>query len=279
MKIIIVIFIFLLGCSNNIPIKNPEKRVALVIGNQNYPTKKLANPINDAKEITKILKKLNFDVIYLTDVSQKKFNLALEKFKSKIDPNTLTFFYFSGHGNTIHKNSTETFLIMVEQNRDVWVSIHKLYEVLNQAGARNNIISIDACQDYKKGKNNKDSKGLYRTGYKVINYEDGTINLKKIIDDKYSYKRPPSTIISYSAEPNEKAKDSGLKDPKMSPYAYYLVKYLDNESIPIAEVFRRVRKGMLNDFKGTQRNSETNGLKENIWLQPAKAMPSPAPTT
>lgn len=279
MRFIVFIFIFLLGCSTNIPIQESEKRVALVIGNQNYPTKRLKNPINDSKEIAKVLRKLSFDVIYLTDISQKQFDLALKDFKSKIDKNTLTFFYFSGHGNTMHKNSTETFLIMVEQKRDVWISIHKLYKTLNQAGARNNIISIDACQDYKRIKNNKDnSKSLYRTGYRV-DYGDGAVNLKRIIDDKYSYKRPPSTIISYSAEPNERANDRGIRNPNMSPYTYYLTKYIDDEEIPITEVFRRVRKDMLIELKGKQRNSETNGLRDNIWLQPAKAMPSPAPTT
>jgi len=102
--------------------------------------------------------------------------------------------------------------------------------------------------------------------------------LKKVIDDKYSYKRPVSTIISYSAEPNELANDIGLKNPKMSPYAYYLVKYLDDEEIPITEVFRRVRNDMSEETKDKQRNSEINLLKDNIWLQPAKAMPSPSTT-
>ena len=92
MKFILVLFIFFLGCSTDIPVQKSEKRVALVIGNQNYPTKRLKNPINDAKEIAKVLKRLNFDVIYLTDVSQKRFDLALKEFKSKIDKNTLTFF-------------------------------------------------------------------------------------------------------------------------------------------------------------------------------------------
>lgn len=279
MKIIIVIFIFLLGCSNNIPIKNPEKRVALVIGNQNYPTKRLKNPIKDAKEITKVLRKLNFEVIYLTDVSQKKFDLALKKFKSKIDKNTLTFFYFSGHGNTLQKNSNEVFLSMVEQKRDVLVSIYKLYEVLNKAEARNNIISIDACQDYQANKNDKNSKGiLYRTGYRPGSFNRKKI-LKRVVDDKYSSTKPSSILISYSTEPNERAKDSGVNNPLMSPYAYYLVKYIDDEEIPITEVFRRVRNDMSEESKGKQRNLETHLLKDNIYLQPKKAMPSPAPTT
>ena len=162
---------------------------------------------------------------------------------------------------------------MVERNRDVLVSIYKLYEMLNQAGARNNIIAIDTCLDYKayKEKRDKSSKG--------IDYVDGTIKLQKVIDNKYSYKIPTSTLISYATEFNEKAKDSGLKESNMSPYAYYLVKYLDDEEIPIQEVFRRVRNDMLKELKGKQRNLEINGLRDNIWLQPKKAMPSPAPTT
>ena len=57
---IISAFMLLPVFSNN---SGTEKRVALVIGNENYKAEPLNNAVNDAKAIQKKLKDLKFNVI------------------------------------------------------------------------------------------------------------------------------------------------------------------------------------------------------------------------
>ena len=48
-----------------------EKRLALVIGNANYGKAVLKNPLNDAELMKLTLQKLNFDVIYATNLEKE----------------------------------------------------------------------------------------------------------------------------------------------------------------------------------------------------------------
>jgi len=49
-----------------------EAKTALVVGNSNYETSYLRNPINDAKAIAETLKEIGYDVILLLDVESDK---------------------------------------------------------------------------------------------------------------------------------------------------------------------------------------------------------------
>ncbi|MEA2028465.1 MAG: caspase family protein [Campylobacterota bacterium] len=260
---IIFIFIFI-GCTNTIN----KNRVALVIGNQNYPSKStLTNPIHDSKAMKKRLENLGFDVIYGKDISYQEFDRLLKEFQFKINQDSTTFFYFAGHGNTLQANSNETFLAMVDKKESVVVSIFKLYSLLREANPKNSIVAIDSCRDYS-GTNGGSS--VYRG--QLVRDE----KIPSRVVRGYSPKKPNSIIISYATEPNEKASDKGVHNKNMSPYAYYLDRHLDDEEIPIQEVFRRVRNGMSRDFNGTQRSSAVDLLKNNIWLQPKRKVTAKA---
>ena len=47
----------------NISVAYASSRTALVIGNSSYKSSPLDNPVNDASDIAKVLKRLGFDVI------------------------------------------------------------------------------------------------------------------------------------------------------------------------------------------------------------------------
>src|SRR4051812_8188275 len=79
-----------------------EPRIALVVGNANYhDEQKLLNPANDAALIAASLRKVGFDVVLLTDASQKQLEHAIVDFGdrlSKAGPDATGLFYFAGHG-------------------------------------------------------------------------------------------------------------------------------------------------------------------------------------
>jgi len=281
---LLLILLFFSSCTHPLmqgAASKSEKRVALVVANQNYPTKALDNPFNDAKAIIKTLRGLDFEVIYAHDTSYQGFDQALKRFQAKIDENTTAFFYFSGHANTLQTNSSELFFLMVEHQEDVLVSIHKLYETLRKSKAKNSIVCIDACRNNTYAK--AATRGMkYRgVGFHGVKqrgrFEDEPLAQKRklIIKDNYSYKRPQSIIISYATHLNEQAHDAGKTNPHLSPYANYLSQHLKDERGSILEIFRRIRIKMEREFDGTQSNMEESYLLDNIYLQLPRAIGSP----
>ena len=273
MRVIIILsmILFFTGCSGKHIVKNKEKRVALIIGNQHYPDRALKNSIHDAQAIAKRLKKINFkaeNIILKIDINYQEFYKSLDEFKNKIDKNTITFFYFSGHANTLHQNSTNSFLAMVENDKNVLVSIHKVYEVLSEAKAKHNIICIDACRDFNISSSENIEKGIV---YRDSNWGEEEA-LPTVIKDNNHYNTPISTIVSFASNINEGARDEGLIDKTHSPYARYLIKHLnDKDDIPVSEMFNRIRVDMRKELHDKQRNSEIDMLEGNPWLNPKKA--------
>lgn len=275
---LLVTIMFFYSCSFQPKIEeNKIKRLALVIGNQNYnKDNSLENPINDARGIANTLEDIGFDVILGLDFTLAELNEALANLKAKIEPdNSMVFIYFAGHGNTLKKNPEETYLMMTDKKEKTLVSIYKLYAFLEDAKARYNIISIDACRDYQKQyimkakvSNLKPLKNFRGN----IRFDEGDKADESIVlDNKYSYKMPDSTIVSYATMPYQRAKDWSIYDEEHSPYSYALMKYLDDEEIPIEEVFRRVRVDLLKETGRSQSNLEVVNLEKNIWLVPKRA--------
>src|SRR4051812_37246208 len=76
----------------------PEKRVALVIGIDDYAgARRLANPVRDARAVEAALKKLGFKVIIETDRSRRKLISALDDFAEEQKGADLALFFFAGH--------------------------------------------------------------------------------------------------------------------------------------------------------------------------------------
>ena len=284
MKKIVLLYVVMLFCSCTAVLqaeKKSIKRIALVVGNQDYVDNALENPENDARGIARTLESIGFEVILRLNVTLRGLEKALSELQSKIEPNnTIVFLYFAGHGNTLAKVSSEEYLMMTDKKEVVLVSIFKLYDFLNNAKARYNIVVIDACRDYKEHyvpldedenmKKLKNFRGNFRTV--SIRSSDGIKKKQPVVlDNNYSYKFPSSTIVSYATMPNQRAKDWSIHDEKHSPYAYALMKYLNDEEIPIEEVFRRVRTSLLKETGREQSNLEELNLEKNIWLVPKRA--------
>jgi hypothetical protein len=74
------------------------KRLALVIGNAGYKTRPLANPLNDANDISTALKNTGFEVIDIRDGNLNQMRTALRQFGDKLLTSDVGLVYYSGHG-------------------------------------------------------------------------------------------------------------------------------------------------------------------------------------
>ena len=81
------------------------KRLALLIGNADYSSAPLANPVNDIILLGDALNSLGFEIYDHRNADQKTMKLAIKKFGEKLGlagQNAFGFFYFSGHGLQIN---------------------------------------------------------------------------------------------------------------------------------------------------------------------------------
>jgi len=265
----LILLFFGMGCGSKRVVIKPLKRVALVIGNKNYKQEAvLENPINDAKAVVNILKRLNFKVIEGYDVSAKAYTTLLKEFKNQLDHNSISFFYFAGHGNSLIPSSVESYLLMRGEDEETLVSIYKLYDYLIKGESRYNLICLDACRDYRANSKTKtDTKGVSRGGRLTFL----KVKKSKIKLEKYKLlNTPDNTLTVYATRVNEEAKDKSLIDPKHSPFARALLKHLADEGVSFIEVLRRVRKDMNQELHGKQRSSEMGDLSDYIFLNPRK---------
>src|SRR6267154_4607267 len=117
-------------------------RVALVIGNGNYPdaSAPLTQPINDARALTAALRRNGFDVDVVEDASRDDINRAVGRFKAKINSESVVMLFFGGYGVQAGRES-----YMIPVDAAIWkesdvrrqgVSIESVLDTMRERGAR-----------------------------------------------------------------------------------------------------------------------------------------------
>jgi uncharacterized caspase-like protein len=146
------------------PDKIYGERFALVIGNGGYGSgSALANPPNDAQDISVKLEEMGFNVETLVDASHANMQAAVERFGSKLSNKAIGLFFFAGHGM---QQSDQNFLIPVDtvdtilntsQVEGNALSLNKVVSTMNHAGV--SIIILDACRNNPMGETMASSSG------------------------------------------------------------------------------------------------------------------------
>jgi len=201
--------------------KVSDKRTALVIGNAAYEHKKLANPVNDATDMSAVLKELGFDVITGTDLSLKQMREKVREFGDKLKENGgVGLFYYAGHG--IQVNGTN-YLIPVDTDipredeiESLAYSLDNLFGKLATANNGFNIVILDACRDnpFAKSWNRSTAAG----GLAQVN-------------------APTGTFIGYATDVNRTASDGKGRN---GVYTGELLKSIKKPYIKLEETFKDV---------------------------------------
>src|SRR5882762_5714612 len=132
-----------------------EKRVALVIGNNDYKNvPKLQKAVNDARTMGDTLKQLGFTVMVAENQTRQAFSQSLLAFDKAIDKGDTAFFFYAGHGFEI---AGQNFLLPTdvpaategqeELVRDASILADRVIERLQNKGARTAILVFDACRN------------------------------------------------------------------------------------------------------------------------------------
>ena len=245
---------------------NAAARVALVIGNSNYPAVgTLANPANDATAVATELQSLGFTVDLEIDLNAQAFRDTLKGFADEAAGAEIAIVYYAGHGVEFDGiNYLVPTDARIAKKADVRFEAISLEDVRQAASGASKLrlIILDACRNNPFPMAGKDGQRALSRG------------LSKVEPNA-------NELIAYSARENTVASDG---DGDNSPFATSLLKRLGEPGIEENFLFRRVRDDVL---QATGKAQEpfvygTLGVEE-IFLHPgapaAEPQPQPLPAT
>ncbi len=244
-----------------------SKRWALIIGNANYLSSPLRNPVNDARAIAKLLEGLNFQVTLLENASQRDMKKAIDTFGQSLQEGGTGLFYYSGHGVQVGgRNYLVPVGASIESEPDVEYEAVDAGRVLaKMEAARNemNLVILDACRN-----------NPFASQFRAANQGLATLNA------------PAGTFISYATAPGSVASDG---EGQNGLYTGELIQHMSTPGLKLEEVFKRVRSGVQGKSNGAQIPWDASSLTGDFYFIPpevrapeepvlAQAPAAPAPS-
>ncbi len=228
------------------------RRVALVIGNSAYQhTTALANPRNDAGDITAILAKLGFEVVSGTDLDKAAMDRTVRAFADKLGGAALGVFFYAGHGLQVDGHN---YLVPIDAKLD---SVNGLdFEMLRldlvqrimERATRANVLFVDACRDNPLARNLARALGTRSAGIGrgLAPAESGE-----------------GTLISFSTQPGNVALDGTGRN---SPFAAALVKHITTPGEDLSTVLINVRNEVMGATNRRQVPWDHSALTARLYL-------------
>ena len=225
-----------------------NKRIALVIGNNDYLSSPLEYAIKDANGVTQALEKSGFEVIKIQDATQENFLDALYEFKRKIilaGPRTDVLFFYAGHASQVrginYLNPVDAVINRESQLETSSINMNRVFEVLNESIDGVKIAILDSCRNNPFVSSIRSSKqGLAQMS------------------------APPGTIIAYSTAPGETAIDGSSKG--FGIYTGSLIESINQPGLRIEEVFKETRKSVVTVTKGQQIPWDSSSLISDFYF-------------
>ncbi len=210
-----------------------EKRVALVIGNNDYKNvPKLQKAVNDARTMGDTLKQLGFSVMVAENQTRQAFSETLLAFDKAVEPGDTAFFFYAGHGFEI---AGQNFLLPTdvpaasegqeELVRDASILADRIIERLQNKKARTSILVFDACRN----------NPFERSGTRAVAGGGGLAPMTQL---------PEGVFSVFSAGPRQTALDrlSNNDDNPNSVFTRTFVKELTQPGVNLVQVAQRTRR-------------------------------------
>ncbi|TGO03476.1 hypothetical protein PN36_06095 [Candidatus Thiomargarita nelsonii] len=228
-----------------------EKRIALVIGNSQYTSAPLRNPVNDAEAMKNALRNLGFEVLFESELSKNKMIQVIKRFCEKVSASGgVGLFYYAGHAMEV---KGENYLIPVDVNiqKDPYVEsksvrLARVMSEMKSAGNRMNIIILDACR------NNPFSKT--RSFFSSMTNSRGLAKIDA----------PYGTFMAFATAPGSVAADGKGQN---GLYTGELIKAISVPGQKIEDVFKQVRRKVHEKSNGSQTPWEHSSIVGDFYFK------------
>jgi uncharacterized caspase-like protein len=223
----------------------PEKRIALVVGDGAYANAPLATAANDAGLIAQTLQAAGFDVVGARDLDGDALRKSFRDFMQKAEsagPGTVAMIYLSGYAM---QYVGENYFIPVDSNigRDTDIPVEglRLSDYMRQLGTlplKAGIMVVDAARQ----------QPFVQT---------------QIASGLALVEPAPHLLIAYNAAPGTVAP---AEQGNYGAYAQALAEMVRTGGLPLPEVFNRVRLRVSETSKGGQIPWDTEKLDAEFFF-------------
>ncbi|MBM5817458.1 MAG: hypothetical protein FJ083_13005, partial [Cyanobacteria bacterium K_Offshore_surface_m2_239] len=236
------------------------RRLALVIGNKDYKNGVLSNSLNDAEDVSRVLRKIGFEVTLVKNANIEAMEAAAEDFRRDIRRSDVALFYFSGHGL---EAAGQSYLIPLglddltepKLKRQAY-KLNDLVEMLEATDASARLFILDAC------------RSELPRGWRTNNRSSFNRGLATSVQAN-------DTVIFYSAKAGMFAADS-LDGSRNSPFTTFLLRHLPTPNLEIQYLIQRTTSDVLTATRGKQRPYSLSSRTKLLFLHPVPdASPQP----
>ncbi len=214
-------------------------RVALLIGNNAYPSSPLRNAVNDSRDLGAALRELGFKTIVKENTNRAEMIAALQEFGKALDGAEAALFFYAGHAMQFKDRN---YLIPIDavmgSEDDVTffsVEVSQVFDRMERARTRFNFVILDACRD-----------NPFRDTFKVS--ASGLAQMSG----------PSGTLIAYATAPGATAADGFGRN---GIYTGHILQNIKVPDMPVEVLFRKVREGVERDTKRLQTPWELSSIK------------------
>jgi uncharacterized caspase-like protein len=265
------VLIMLLGTSLSFTTARAERRVALVVGNAGYQhATRLANPVNDARDMKVKLEALGFEVVQALDTTVDTFDAAVADFERKATGADLALFFYAGHGLQF---SGVNYLLPIDVRIDNDSALRRravlAQEIIDKMErvAKASLVFLDACR------NNTLLRDLERSLTEQTRNAASQRGLARMDP------RGTNTLIAFATAPNEVAADgTGTRN---SPFSTALLKHIDSANVSVQDMLTSVAGDVLRNTGQKQKPEVLSRLTRRIVLNERAlvAVPPPSPSS
>ncbi len=227
-------------------------RVALLIGNNAYPSSPLRNAGNDARDLGAALREMGFKTIVKENTSRAQMIAALQEFGKALDGAEAALFFYAGHAMQFKDRN---YLIPIDavmgSEDDVTffsVEVSQVFDRMERARTRFNFVILDACRD-----------NPFRDTFKV-----SATGLAQMGG-------PSGTLIAYATAPGATAADGFGRN---GIYTGHILQNIKVPDMPVEVLFRKVREGVERDTKRLQTPWELSSIKGDFVFNATGRQPA-----
>lgn len=223
------------------------KSIALLVGVSDYDSMpKLANPGNDANDLTATLAACGFHTTACINPSIVELDEAFDAFIMGIDEGDVALFFFAGHGvqidgqNFLLAKDTPSSSPGAAKYRSM--SLDLVIDRMTERNGATTLIVLDACRN--------NPWAHHRRG--------GASGLAPVY-------APKGTLIAFSTSPGEEASD-GVAGSTNGAYTSALLSHISTADLPVEQMFKRVRNTLAASTAGGQTSWEHTSLAGEFYF-------------
>lgn len=218
------------------------RRIALIIGNNDYGTQRLKNPVNDAQALMRKLRTLGFETFPCINKDKEGMKDEIVRFCEKASKYDMALFYYAGHAiqsdgiNYLIPAQPAQVRNKTEMKRE-YIDLPYIIDCMYEANAKRNIVILDACRD------TPDFVATRSANRGLANFNE-----------------PEGFLVAFATQAGDTAADG--KGSANSPYMTALLEQLNVPRQDIDQLFIHVREQVQELTNGEQRPFYKNNLSE-----------------